>query len=227
VSKRVFISYRREDSGFVAGRVYDRLCLVLGKSNVFFDRNAIRGGEDFHGRIVAEIDRSDAVLVLIGRNWLGNGNQARIWDPNDYVSIELKAALTRPILVLPLRIDGTEMVRRDQLPPEVSALASKHALPLRQDSFDDDMENVITTVLGRSAKPRVWDDRNTVVAKIIHSLVGLATGLIILGVIALVHFWILARPLSASIGSAATTLLLLLGGGLGAVTGYVYEARKR
>ena len=38
---RIFISYRREDSGASAGRLYDRLQEHLGRDNVFMDLDAI------------------------------------------------------------------------------------------------------------------------------------------------------------------------------------------
>jgi len=37
----VFISYRHEDSGGFAGRIYDRLTSRLGRENVFFDVDTI------------------------------------------------------------------------------------------------------------------------------------------------------------------------------------------
>jgi hypothetical protein len=42
-----------------------------------------------------------------------------------------------------------------------------------------------------------------------------------------VHFWVLARPLSASIGGPLTTLLLIGGMLCGFWLGLRYEARKR
>jgi hypothetical protein len=41
----VFISYRREDSGGFAGRIYDRLTSRLGRDGVFFDVDNIPPGE--------------------------------------------------------------------------------------------------------------------------------------------------------------------------------------
>ncbi|MGH6802750.1 MAG: toll/interleukin-1 receptor domain-containing protein, partial [Methyloceanibacter sp.] len=70
MAKKVFISYRREDTGSAAGRVYDRLSRLLPKSNLFFDVNTIGGGEDFVRKIESEIGRSDVTLVFIGDKWL-------------------------------------------------------------------------------------------------------------------------------------------------------------
>jgi hypothetical protein len=44
---------------------------------------------------------------------------------------------------------------------------------------------------------------------------------------ALLHFWSLGRPLSASIGAPLTTLVLFAGAIGGAWLGLRYEARKR
>jgi hypothetical protein len=47
VAGGVFISYRREDSGGFAGRIYDRLTRNLGPDNVFVDVDSIAPGVDF------------------------------------------------------------------------------------------------------------------------------------------------------------------------------------
>jgi hypothetical protein len=117
--KRVFISYRREDTAAAAGRVYDRLSRFLSKPNVFFDVNAIGGGEDFAQRISSEIAKSDATLVIIGDKWLeksGPDGRPRIFQASDYVRAELRAALSPPLLVLPVLVAGAHMPRPEQLP---------------------------------------------------------------------------------------------------------------
>ena len=145
MSKQVFISYRREDTGPAAGRVYDRLCRLLSKANVFFDVNTIGGGEDFEKRITSEIGRSDVVLIFIGDNWLRavpQSGKARIWEADDHVHAEVRAALARPILVLPVLVADARMPNRDELPEDIEALTTKNALRLRHETFDDDTENI-------------------------------------------------------------------------------------
>ncbi len=44
---RIFISYRRADSQFAAGRIYDRLVAHFGEEAIFMDVEAIDGGVDF------------------------------------------------------------------------------------------------------------------------------------------------------------------------------------
>jgi TIR domain len=174
VSKKVFISYRREDTAPVAGRVYDRLCRLLSKPNVFFDVSTIGGGEDFEQRISSEMSRSDAALIFIGREWLTpvqpTGN-ARIWETHDYVRAEVRAALARP-LVLPVLVAGAEMPKPEQLPEDVRAITTKNALPLRHESFDDDTETIVAALLGLPKPERFWEDKGTLWSKIAYAIVG-------------------------------------------------------
>jgi hypothetical protein len=43
----VFISYRREDTSHLAGRLYDRLAARFGDANVFMDVDTLDPGVDF------------------------------------------------------------------------------------------------------------------------------------------------------------------------------------
>ena len=228
--KRVFISYRRDDTGSAAGRIYDRLCRLLTRSNVFFDVSTIGGGEQFATKIVAEIARSDAVVVFIGARWLAaaeGGGNPRIFDADDYVRAELRAALGRPILVLPVLVDGAAMPRPDLLPDDVRDVATRNALPLRHATFDDDAERIVATLLGMTAKDRPWEERRRIGRMVGYGLAGATLALGAVAALALLHFRLLARPLSVSIGEAATTLLLIAAPLLGAWVGLRREARTR
>jgi hypothetical protein len=54
-----------------------------------------------------------------------------------------------------------------------------------------------------------------------------AAALVLLAIGPLVHLWLWSRPISASIGDHATTVLLIAGTVLGAWTGFRYEASRR
>jgi hypothetical protein len=82
-------------------------------------------------------------------------------------------------------------------------------------------------VLGVAAGARPWDDRGRLGIKLGYAAAGLVVAVTALIVAAVVHFWVAGRPLSASIGEAATTLLLLAGAAMGVVLGLGYEARRR
>jgi hypothetical protein len=230
VAKKVFISYRREDTGAAAGRVYDRLARLLPKANLFFDVSTIGGGEDFAQRIESEIGRSDAALVFIGDKWLEpapGADKGRIWDANDFVRAELRAALARPMLVLPVLVAGARMPKPEQLPEDVRAVALKNALPLRHESFDGDTESIVGAVLGLSAKERAWEDKGSLKRKIGYGVGGAIAGALLVLAIALLHHSILTRPLSASIGAPLTTLLMIGATLCGLWLGLRYEAHRR
>ena len=76
---RVFISYRRDDSQEVTGRLHDHLVARFGKETVFKDVDSIPLGADFRHATKQAIESSDVLLVVIGPQWLDakdkNGNR--------------------------------------------------------------------------------------------------------------------------------------------------------
>src|SRR5262249_43502010 len=61
----IFISYRREDTGGYAGRIFDRLSQLLGRERVFMDIDTIEPGIDFADTIQQAVSACDILLVLI------------------------------------------------------------------------------------------------------------------------------------------------------------------
>jgi len=230
MSKKVFISYRREDTADAAGRVYDRLWRVLSKPNVFYDVSTIHGGQDFIEKILSAIGRSDAALIFIGPNWLAPVQQTskpRIWEENDYVRAEVRAVLARRILTLPVLVAGARMPKSEELPEDINAIATINALPLRRESFDDDAENIVATILGVSRKDRPWESKGSIWLKIAYGMGGAIVASVVVITGALVHRSILDRSLAESIGDAGTMLVLIASVIAGAWLGLAYEERKR
>ncbi len=127
----ISLSYRREDSVAIAGRLYDRLQSAFGRQNVFMDFDSIPAGVDFRDHISQTIEHSRVVIALIGPNWLGDTSVSRrIDDPADFVRLEIALALARGIPVIPVLINQTEMPKPDLLPDDLRALAFRNALPL-------------------------------------------------------------------------------------------------
>src|SRR5437867_3178615 len=97
---RLFLSYRREDSADVTGRLHDRLSAHFGRDAVFMDIDSVPFGVDFRDHLHRWIASCDAVLVMIGDEWLNE----RLADPADFVRIEVEAALARGIPVVPVLV---------------------------------------------------------------------------------------------------------------------------
>jgi hypothetical protein len=205
------------------------LAVLLSKDNVFFDVDAIAGGEDFARRISSEIGKSDAALIFIGNRWIepaSPNGQARIWESGDYVRAEIRAALARPMLVLPVLFGGARMPKAEQLPDDIRALTTRNALPLRHESFDDDAEKIAATVLGAPARKRFWQEKGSRWSTIGHAIGGAIAASLVMLIATLAHFWLLARPLSASIGAPMTMLTLIATVIIGGWIGLAYKARK-
>jgi hypothetical protein len=133
----IAISYRREDTAPITGRIYDRLQAIFSRDRVFMDLDSIPFGIDFRTHISESLDRCHTLLVVIGPRWLGvspDGSR-RIDDPTDFVRLEVAQALARNIRVIPLLIDRTEMPSSSSLPEDLKSLAFRNAL--RVDSGAD------------------------------------------------------------------------------------------
>jgi hypothetical protein len=83
----VFISYRRNDSGGYAGRIFDRLRADFGADVIFRDVDTIPGGARFRDEIEKHLETCNIVLVIIGPSWLNDRDETghrRLDDPEDW-----------------------------------------------------------------------------------------------------------------------------------------------
>jgi formylglycine-generating enzyme required for sulfatase activity len=130
---KIFLSYRRQDSAGVAGRIYDRLRAHFGDDAIFMDIDAIPIGVDFRQHITSALDQCGVLLAVIGRHWAGEvGAPGRIDDPRDFVRIEIESALDRKLPVVPILIDRARMPAETDLPPSLAPLAYRNAIEVDQ-----------------------------------------------------------------------------------------------
>lgn len=166
---RIFISYRREDSAMATGRISDRLAQVFGRQHLFQDIDHIPLGVDFRRTLNQAISESAVMLVIIGRSWVtitDDRGRRRLDDPGDYVRLEVAAALTRGIPVIPVLVEGATMPAESQLPEEIKPLAYRNGVDVRSDMhFPADVEQLIRRlkqVAGSSilpARPALHEER--------------------------------------------------------------------
>jgi hypothetical protein len=157
----IFISYRRDDSGGYAGRLFDVLVARFGADQTFMDLDDIQGGDDFAAVIDEKVAHCDVLLALVGERWLmiaGADGSRRLDAASDFVRLEIAGALARGVRVVPVLVGGAHMPGREELPVSLAAFAGHQAVELRDARFHADAEQLIEmlrkTVPGLREGPR-------------------------------------------------------------------------
>src|SRR5262245_22637030 len=115
----IFISYRREDTAGYTGRLASDLIQHFGQDRIFQDIDQIDAGADFVEAIHEALDKCEIVLVVVGPGWVelkDKKGRRRLDNPDDFVSLEIRAALERKLRVIPVLVGGADMPVADELP---------------------------------------------------------------------------------------------------------------
>jgi hypothetical protein len=145
----IFVSYRRQDSQDFAGRLYDRLADRFGADQVFMDVDTIEAGADFAEAINRAVAACTVLVAVIGPKWLtatDKRGRRRLDDPDDFVRLEIEAALARDVRVIPVLAQGTIMPGREDLPESLVRLARRNALFIRHESFRSDAVRLLAAI---------------------------------------------------------------------------------
>jgi hypothetical protein len=147
---RVFINYRRDDTPGHAGRLYDALSAHFGDDSVFMDVDKIDPGVDFKRAINQGVAGCDALIAVIGREWLtikDSAGRRRLDNPDDYVRLEIEAALRRGVRVIPALVEDTEMPSSRDLPETMADLALRNSTELGDGTrWRDDVRRLIAAL---------------------------------------------------------------------------------
>jgi hypothetical protein len=147
---KIFISYRRDDSADVAGRIHDQLASRFGNDNVFLDTEAIPVGVEFPEYIRRHIAQSKVFLALIGDLWLeikDSQNNRRLDDERDLVRKEIEQALEQGMKIVPVLLKAAKMPTAEQLPPSIQGLAAINCVTVRGGpDFKNDFRVLMTTI---------------------------------------------------------------------------------
>src|SRR5262245_66523011 len=85
-----------------------------------------------------EVAKCGVLLAVIGSNWLDardeHGNR-RLDNPNDFVRIEIAAALQRNIPVIPILLEGARIPKATELPEDLKELSLRNGMEIRHASF--------------------------------------------------------------------------------------------
>lgn len=144
--KRIFISYRREDTGEHVTWLARRLRALFDRDRIFMDVVDLEPGVDFIDALERELDACDAAIVVIGPYWLGSRGQTqgrRIDDGEDFVRIEIERVLDRNIPVIPVLVRGASMPRAADLPATLVKLPRLNALVINEAQLDKDIYQLV------------------------------------------------------------------------------------
>jgi molecular chaperone DnaK len=146
VEGKIFISYRRQDDAGFTQALFLALEKQFSSDHLFLDvEGYIKPGDDFEDIIKEQIAASEVVLVVIGPRWaeLLLGRQG---DPNDYLVLEIKAALDQRKRVIPVLVSGASFLRAEALPDSIRVLARKQTVAIRPDHFSADCQRLINSL---------------------------------------------------------------------------------
>jgi hypothetical protein len=143
---KIFINYRRGDDPQAAGRLFDRLHDVFEPHQLFLDVDNIAPGLDFVRVLDERVAECDVVLAVIGKNWIDARDETgarRLDDPDDFVRIEITAALSQDKRVIPVLVGDAQMPRAMDLPEALRPLARRNAVRLTHERFRADTQGLV------------------------------------------------------------------------------------
>jgi tetratricopeptide (TPR) repeat protein len=113
------------------------------------DVDHVPAGVDFVDYLNRQVAACDVFLAVIGPNWVDakdDSGHRRFDNPNDYVTVEIAAALARNIRVIPVLVDGARTPNADKLPDSIKLLVRRNAVEVRNTHFGRDAEALTNKV---------------------------------------------------------------------------------
>lgn len=147
--KHIFISYRRDDSSDVTGRIHEYLAKAFGEDTLFFDViNSIPLGREFGEYIFDAVSKVKVMLVVVGKQWANIKDvdgKLRLENPDDWVRLEIEAGLARgnSFPVIPIFVQNSSL-KEDQLPTSLKSLIKRNGIQVRSEpDFKNDLEALV------------------------------------------------------------------------------------
>ena len=154
--RKIFISYRRADTGHWVERLARALELEFGGHNIFLDVVGIQAGMDFRQKLETELKAAFAVLVMIGPEFMKltdkQGN-LRIQQENDYVRYEIQTAIELDKFIIPILTNNATMPASEELPDSIATLSYIQSLKLNTSS---DFNDIIFSLKERKVSQKIF-----------------------------------------------------------------------
>jgi hypothetical protein len=113
------------------------------------DIDTMKVGLDFVEQIEKAVQSCDVLIAVIGKNWVNIQDEEghrRLDNPEDFVRVEIQAALERNIPVIPLLVGGVGMPKVSDLPDVIAKLARRHAMKMSDERFRSDATRLIEQI---------------------------------------------------------------------------------
>ena len=147
--KRIFLSYRRDDSSGHAQHLHKDLARHYGAPAIFIDVHKIRPLDRFKDVITDAIRESGILFVVMSKQWATAANSegaSRLLNPEDIVCLEIADALDHDVPVLPVLVGGASMPLRSDLPERIQGIVDITAHVISDAQWDRDIEELIRIV---------------------------------------------------------------------------------
>ncbi len=133
----IFLSYRRNDSEHITGRIRDCLAARFGDEAIFRDVDSIPVGTRFRDKIEETIKAADCLVAIIGPHWMDDreSRPPGAEPAEDYVCLELESALRIALPLVPVLVEGAEMPSGERLGPSLRVLGGINAVTIPEEPY--------------------------------------------------------------------------------------------
>jgi hypothetical protein len=150
VKGSVFISYRRDDSEDITGRIHDHLERLIDRESLFRDVDNILPGVRFDTHINDALQNCGLVLAIIGPDWVTQ----RLSEPQDHLRLEIEFALRCDIPIIPVLVRGASIPTASQIPESIAKLVLYNGAVVRSDrGFKSSVKSLAKAILVHIAEP--------------------------------------------------------------------------
>ena len=160
--KKIFISYRVQDTSADTGRLVDSLKQAFYEDQIFMDIEKLDPGVDFTQALANSLESCDVLFAIIGPEWAGPADDdgvTRINQPNDWVRVELETALKRNIRVIPVLMRNASLPDQHEIPESLHPLLNRQAYEISNKRWKYDTDQLIAFLkqLGFQSKTTVQE----------------------------------------------------------------------
>lgn len=144
----VFINYRTGDEESAATLIARELIRRFGREHVFFASDSIELGHRFPAELAGAAEKCDALIAVIGPRWAevrGPDGRPALEAEQDWTRREIRTALDRGVLVIPVLVGKATRIDRVALPEDLRELAD-----CQYKRFDHRNDDADLAVLGNT-----------------------------------------------------------------------------